>query len=104
MDNKENLAEYVLAQDGIIFRGAYKHPIPTPWNFGQVPATTLTQSACLHYPHNQLYKFTQCQSGEGVNRTHSDNRKIHLLVKEIGWWIHKEGGWHDKVVFSLVGS
>lgn len=23
---------------------------------------------------------------------------------KIGWWIHKEGGQHDKVVFSLVGS
>ncbi|KAM6928183.1 protein-glutamine gamma-glutamyltransferase 2 [Xenentodon cancila] len=35
MDNEEKLAEYVLSQDGILFRGSYKHPIPTPWNFGQ---------------------------------------------------------------------
>ncbi|TMS19801.1 Protein-glutamine gamma-glutamyltransferase 2 [Larimichthys crocea] len=35
MNNEENLAEYVLSQDGLIFRGSYKHPIPTPWNFGQ---------------------------------------------------------------------
>uniref|UniRef100_A0A3Q2CJY6 Protein-glutamine gamma-glutamyltransferase 2 n=1 Tax=Cyprinodon variegatus TaxID=28743 RepID=A0A3Q2CJY6_CYPVA len=35
MDNEQNLAEYVLSQDGIIFRGSSKHPIPTPWNFGQ---------------------------------------------------------------------
>uniref|UniRef100_A0A672ZIY3 Protein-glutamine gamma-glutamyltransferase 2 n=1 Tax=Sphaeramia orbicularis TaxID=375764 RepID=A0A672ZIY3_9TELE len=35
MDNEQNLAEYVLSQDGLIFRGNYKHPIPTPWNFGQ---------------------------------------------------------------------
>ncbi|XP_031180232.1 protein-glutamine gamma-glutamyltransferase 2 isoform X1 [Sander lucioperca] len=35
MDNEQNLAEYVLSQDGIIFRGSYKHPISTPWNFGQ---------------------------------------------------------------------
>ncbi|XP_062254226.1 protein-glutamine gamma-glutamyltransferase 2 [Platichthys flesus] len=35
MDNEQSLAEYVLSQDGIIFRGSYKHPIPTPWNFGQ---------------------------------------------------------------------
>uniref|UniRef100_A0A8C6M6W6 Protein-glutamine gamma-glutamyltransferase 2 n=1 Tax=Nothobranchius furzeri TaxID=105023 RepID=A0A8C6M6W6_NOTFU len=35
MDNEQSLAEYILAQDGIIFRGSYKHPIPTAWNFGQ---------------------------------------------------------------------
>ncbi|KAK5615047.1 hypothetical protein CRENBAI_006549 [Crenichthys baileyi] len=35
MDNEQSLAEYVLAQDGIIFRGSSKHTIPTPWNFGQ---------------------------------------------------------------------
>lgn len=35
MDNEQNLQEYVLSQDGIIFRGSYKYPIPTPWNFGQ---------------------------------------------------------------------
>ncbi|XP_054641066.1 protein-glutamine gamma-glutamyltransferase 2 isoform X2 [Dunckerocampus dactyliophorus] len=35
MNNKENLEEYVLSQDGIIFRGDAKHPIATPWNFGQ---------------------------------------------------------------------
>ncbi|XP_006784553.1 protein-glutamine gamma-glutamyltransferase 2 isoform X2 [Neolamprologus brichardi] len=45
MDNEEKLAEYVLAQDGIIFRGAYKYPIPTPWNFGQFESGIL--DACL---------------------------------------------------------
>ncbi|KAK9529298.1 hypothetical protein VZT92_013402 [Zoarces viviparus] len=35
MDNERSLEEYVLSQDGIIYRGSYKHPIPTPWNFGQ---------------------------------------------------------------------
>ncbi|XP_068576373.1 protein-glutamine gamma-glutamyltransferase 2 [Cebidichthys violaceus] len=35
MDNEQSLAEYVLSQDGIIYRGSYKHPISTPWNFGQ---------------------------------------------------------------------
>ncbi|XP_044205421.1 protein-glutamine gamma-glutamyltransferase 2 [Thunnus albacares] len=35
MDNEKSLEEYVLSQDGIIFRGSNKHPIPTPWNFGQ---------------------------------------------------------------------
>ncbi|XP_061841690.1 protein-glutamine gamma-glutamyltransferase 2 [Nerophis lumbriciformis] len=35
MEKKEDLEEYVLSQDGIIFRGNAKHPIATPWNFGQ---------------------------------------------------------------------
>uniref|UniRef100_A0A7N6AIH6 Protein-glutamine gamma-glutamyltransferase 2 n=1 Tax=Anabas testudineus TaxID=64144 RepID=A0A7N6AIH6_ANATE len=35
MDNEKSLEEYVLSQDGIIFRGSSKHPIATPWNFGQ---------------------------------------------------------------------
>ncbi|XP_068615184.1 protein-glutamine gamma-glutamyltransferase 2-like [Brachionichthys hirsutus] len=45
MDNEENLAEYVLSQDGIIFRGSYKYPIPNPWNFGQFESGIL--DACL---------------------------------------------------------
>ncbi|KAF7642223.1 hypothetical protein LDENG_00261960, partial [Lucifuga dentata] len=45
MDSEESLAEYILSQDGIIFRGSYKHPIPTPWNFGQFEAGIL--DACL---------------------------------------------------------
>ncbi|XP_042367046.1 protein-glutamine gamma-glutamyltransferase 2 [Plectropomus leopardus] len=35
MDDEQGLTEYVLSQDGIIFRGSYKHPIATAWNFGQ---------------------------------------------------------------------
>ncbi|NP_997821.2 protein-glutamine gamma-glutamyltransferase 2 [Danio rerio] len=35
MDNEEKLAEYVLAQDGIIFRGDAGYPVPLAWNFGQ---------------------------------------------------------------------
>ncbi|CAB1457839.1 unnamed protein product [Pleuronectes platessa] len=45
MDNEQSLAEYVLSQDGIIFRGSYKHPIPTPWNFGQFESGIL--DVCL---------------------------------------------------------
>nr|XP_019941872.1 PREDICTED: protein-glutamine gamma-glutamyltransferase 2-like [Paralichthys olivaceus] len=45
MDNEENLAEYVLSQDGIIFRGSYNHPILTPWNFGQFESGIL--DVCL---------------------------------------------------------
>ena len=40
MESEEQLREYVLSQDGIIFRGSSKHPIGTPWNFGQVPKPT----------------------------------------------------------------
>uniref|UniRef100_A0A7N5ZRR8 Protein-glutamine gamma-glutamyltransferase 2 n=1 Tax=Anabas testudineus TaxID=64144 RepID=A0A7N5ZRR8_ANATE len=42
MDNEKSLEEYVLSQDGIIFRGSSKHPIATPWNFGQVPTPTFS--------------------------------------------------------------
>lgn len=42
MDNERSLEEYVLSQDGIIFRGTYKYPVPLPWNFGQVSRAKLT--------------------------------------------------------------
>lgn len=58
MDNEKSLEEYVLSQDGIIFRGSSKHPIATPWNFGQVPTPTLTLSVSLH--HTQQGKFGSC--------------------------------------------
>ncbi|KAM9799373.1 protein-glutamine gamma-glutamyltransferase 2 [Syngnathus typhle] len=45
LDNKESLEEYVLSQDGIIFRGDAKHPIATPWNFGQFESGIL--DVCL---------------------------------------------------------
>uniref|UniRef100_A0A4W5P770 Protein-glutamine gamma-glutamyltransferase 2 n=1 Tax=Hucho hucho TaxID=62062 RepID=A0A4W5P770_9TELE len=35
MDSEDKLREYILAQDGIIYRGGWKYPIPTPWNYGQ---------------------------------------------------------------------
>lgn len=37
MDDEEKLKEYVLSQDGIIYQGSHKFPVPIPWNFGQVP-------------------------------------------------------------------
>uniref|UniRef100_A0A8C8GXC1 Protein-glutamine gamma-glutamyltransferase 2 n=1 Tax=Oncorhynchus tshawytscha TaxID=74940 RepID=A0A8C8GXC1_ONCTS len=45
MDSEEKLTEYVLAQDGIIYRGSWKYLIPTPWNFGQFEDGIL--EACL---------------------------------------------------------
>ncbi|XP_036387096.1 protein-glutamine gamma-glutamyltransferase 2 [Megalops cyprinoides] len=45
MDSDEKLKEYVLSQDGIIYRGSYKFPIATPWNFGQFEYGIL--DACL---------------------------------------------------------
>ncbi|KAJ8259032.1 hypothetical protein COCON_G00180440 [Conger conger] len=45
MDSEEKLREYVLSQDGIIYRGTYEYPIGTPWNFGQFEPGIL--DACL---------------------------------------------------------
>ncbi|KAF6714860.1 Protein-glutamine gamma-glutamyltransferase 2 [Oryzias melastigma] len=41
MDDEKSLDEYVLSQDGIIFRGSHKFPQPTPWNFGQFESGVL---------------------------------------------------------------
>ncbi|KAI5628443.1 protein-glutamine gamma-glutamyltransferase 2, partial [Silurus asotus] len=45
MNREENLEEYVLAQDGIIFRGDARYPIPLAWYFGQFEEGIL--DACL---------------------------------------------------------
>ncbi|TRY58623.1 hypothetical protein DNTS_007622 [Danionella cerebrum] len=45
MDSEEMLSEYVLAQDGIIFRGDAEYPVPLAWNFGQFEEGIL--DACL---------------------------------------------------------
>lgn len=66
MDNDEKLAEYVLSQDGIIFRGTYKHPVPTPWNFGQFENGIL--DACLRI----LDMNPKCQRNSG--KDHSGRR------------------------------
>ncbi len=55
MDSEEKLAEYVLAQDGIIFRGDAEYPVPLAWYFGQVPTYkqtpgyTCSPSRCARY-------------------------------------------------------
>ncbi|XP_053723626.1 protein-glutamine gamma-glutamyltransferase 2 [Synchiropus splendidus] len=41
LDDEQSLQEYVLSQDGIIFRGSYKYPVATPWNFGQFESRIL---------------------------------------------------------------
>lgn len=48
MDSEEKLAEYVLSQDGIIFRGDANYPIPLAWYFGQVPTNMHT----ITHDHN----------------------------------------------------
>ncbi|KAL2086164.1 hypothetical protein ACEWY4_017223 [Coilia grayii] len=45
MDDEEALKEYVLSQDGIIFRGSYKYPIASAWEYGQYETGIL--DACL---------------------------------------------------------
>ncbi|XP_041941056.1 protein-glutamine gamma-glutamyltransferase 2 [Alosa sapidissima] len=45
MADEEALKEYVLSQDGIIFRGSYKYPIGSAWEFGQYETGIL--DACL---------------------------------------------------------
>lgn len=82
MDNEQSLAEYVLSQDGIIFRGSYKYPISTPWNFGQVPTPTATLSASLHLALTLSWtRGTLCQSG--VHYAYSDNRKYPQVIYDI---------------------
>ncbi|MBN3271195.1 TGM2 glutamyltransferase, partial [Polyodon spathula] len=45
MENEEELKEYVLSQDGLIFRGTEKHITHCAWNFGQFQPGIL--DACL---------------------------------------------------------
>uniref|UniRef100_A0A8C4XB87 Protein-glutamine gamma-glutamyltransferase 2 n=1 Tax=Erpetoichthys calabaricus TaxID=27687 RepID=A0A8C4XB87_ERPCA len=45
MNDEDSLSEYVLAQDGLIFRGTHKSTIPAAWNFGQFEPGIL--DACL---------------------------------------------------------
>uniref|UniRef100_A0AAR2JQD2 Protein-glutamine gamma-glutamyltransferase 2 n=1 Tax=Pygocentrus nattereri TaxID=42514 RepID=A0AAR2JQD2_PYGNA len=55
MDSEEKLEEYVLAQDGIIYRGNAKYPIPSAWEFGQFEEGIL--DACLRIlDENPKYK------------------------------------------------
>lgn len=81
MDNDQSLEEYVLSQDGIIFRGSYKHPISTPWNFGQVPTPTLMLSTS---PNLLSTRRALCQSGLITLVLITEN--IHL-ASDLLWFI-----------------
>ncbi|KAM8758068.1 protein-glutamine gamma-glutamyltransferase 2 [Acanthopagrus schlegelii] len=64
MDDERSLEEYVLSQDGIIFRGSAKYPVPTPWNFGQFESGILDiclkildmNPKCLKFPGKDCSK------------------------------------------------
>lgn len=79
MDNERSLEEYVLSQDGIIFRGTYKYPIPLPWNFGQVSRAKLT----CPVTHMLLEKQASSLPDSG-HRTGSGNRKMSNFHKIYG--------------------
>lgn len=91
MDSDEKLAEYVLSQDGIIFRGTYKHPVPTPWNFGQVPTPTLTipasSSLSAAWPHSWPAPITErnVHSSSGYVMA---NRPLFLNTWHWNWQIN----------------
>ncbi|XP_076870442.1 protein-glutamine gamma-glutamyltransferase 2 [Brachyhypopomus gauderio] len=59
MDSQEKLEEYVLAQDGIIYKGDAKYPLPSPWYFGQFEDSIL--DICLKI----LDKNPKCQRNPG---------------------------------------
>lgn len=79
MDNERSLEEYILSQDGIIFRGTYKYPVALPWNFGQVPTPTLTHPASPHCTDTQASSVPEWGHHSG-----SDNRKMSLLMCLMG--------------------
>ncbi|KAJ0068974.1 hypothetical protein NL108_015739 [Boleophthalmus pectinirostris] len=45
MEREEDLAEYILSQDGLIYRGSFKYPYGTPWSYGQFESGIL--DVCL---------------------------------------------------------
>ncbi|KAL7832935.1 hypothetical protein SRHO_G00299530 [Serrasalmus rhombeus] len=64
MDSEEKLEEYVLAQDGIIYRGDAKYPIPSAWEFGQFEEGIL--DACLRIlDENPKYKRNPGKDSSG---------------------------------------
>uniref|UniRef100_A0A3P8V080 Protein-glutamine gamma-glutamyltransferase 2 n=1 Tax=Cynoglossus semilaevis TaxID=244447 RepID=A0A3P8V080_CYNSE len=45
LDDETSLEEYIMSQDGIIFRGDHNYTVPSPWNFGQFESGIL--DVCL---------------------------------------------------------
>lgn len=64
MDSEEKLSEYVLAQDGIIFRGDAEYPVPMAWYFGQVP----TNKPMITHVHNLAVLDTLSSPPENTNK------------------------------------
>lgn len=46
LDDEPSLEEYIMSQDGIIFRGDHNYTVPSPWNFGQVPTQLTPRHTC----------------------------------------------------------
>lgn len=85
MDNEQSLEEYVLSQDGIIFRGSVGRPISTPWNFGQVPTPTLMLSASPLNTRTVDHASRHC---EGVCGTSILINGVFHNCKRKGIWEH----------------
>lgn len=82
MDNERSLTEYVLSQDGIIFRGTYKYPVPLPWNFGQVSKAKLTR------PITHMLSEKQVSSvPDPGHRPGPGKRKMSILTKFMGFYV-----------------
>ena len=58
MSSSEDLKEYVLRQNGIVYQGSNSRPYPKRWYFGQVSDGWIVQSVeCL--PCNRKSLITQ---------------------------------------------
>lgn len=82
MDNERSLEEYVLSQDGIIFRGTYKYPVPLPWNFGQVSRAKLTRPVTHMLSEKQASSVPDPGHCSG-----SGNSKMSILTKLMGFYV-----------------
>ncbi|KAF5909337.1 protein-glutamine gamma-glutamyltransferase 2-like, partial [Clarias magur] len=74
MNSEKDLEEYVLSQDGIIFRGEAKYPIPLAWYFGQFEEGIL--DVCLKI----LDKNPKCQKNPGKD---SSGRRNPIYVSRV---------------------
>ncbi|KAF7711605.1 protein-glutamine gamma-glutamyltransferase 2 [Silurus meridionalis] len=108
MNREENLEEYVLAQDGIIYRGDARYPIPSAWYFGQFEEGIL--DACLRI----LDVNPKCQRNPGKDCSGRRNpiyvtRVLSAMVNSNGDNGVLEGCWNQTFVggespMSWIGS